>query len=75
MARKTWIDLLYYNEETGEEFFVELDTNGGSKTEEELKQEAWTIIEENFDSEDLATISFQCFTSPEYAEQLGYDTY
>ena len=75
MANRTWIDLLFYNEETGEEFFVELDTEGGSKTKDELKKEAWAIIEENFDSDDLASIRFQCFTSPEYAEQLGYDTY
>jgi len=55
------LDYLFCDEETGEAFFVETDAG---------KDEAMTMAKQYFDNPRLMDIY-----DPEYAEELGYDTY
>lgn len=56
-------DYLFMDNESGEQFFVECDT----------EDEAWEIIDENFG--DTATIELCDRYTVQEAEILGYDTY
>ena len=53
-------DYLFYDNETGEEFFVECDT----------EEEAIEVANKNFNSPKLKAIM-----TPKEAEWFGYDTY
>ena len=55
------LDYLFCDEETGEAFFVETDAG---------KDEAIAMAKQYFDNPRLMDIY-----DPEYAEELGYDTY
>jgi len=55
------LDYLFCDEETGEAFFVETDAG---------KDEAMAMAKQYFDNPRLMDIY-----DPEYAEELGYDTY
>jgi hypothetical protein len=67
MARQ-WIDFLFNDEETGEDFLVELEMDGSSM--DELLAEAQRIADDNFDS-----AVFQEVVSAEDGEMMGLDTY
>lgn len=67
MARQ-WIDFLFSDEETGEDFLVELEMDGSSM--DELLAEAQRIADDNFDS-----AVFQEVVSAEDGEMMGLDTY
>ncbi len=56
-------DYLFIDNESGEQFFVECDT----------EDEAWEILDENFG--DTATIELCDRYTPAEAEWLGFDTY
>lgn len=56
-------DYLFIDNESGEEFFVECDT----------EDEAWNIVDENFGN--AATIELEGRYTVQEAEILGYDTY
>lgn len=56
------IDFLYYDTESGEQFFVEARN----------AHEAWNIVAENFDTANIKYCG--SYTTAE-AEILGYDTY
>lgn len=66
-ARK-YIDFLFYDNATGEDFLVELQMDG-SKLEDLLAQ-AQEIADENF-----SDAEFQEVVSEEDAEMMGIDTY
>lgn len=59
-----WIDYWFEDEESGEEFFVEV------RMTEHAKKDAWAIARANFEKPKL----FGTLT-PEEAEWYGYDTY
>lgn len=63
-----YIDFLYADLATGEEFLVELKADG--KTIKELRGEANIIAEENFEAP-----TFKGIVSEEQAEMMGIDTY
>lgn len=60
----SWIDFLFEDQETGEQFFVEVENRFGAR------DKAWDIAFDNFEDPELIGIY-----SPEDAELLGYDTY
>ena len=64
---KEYVDYLFRDEETGEEFFVELEK--GSTVED-----AWRQLEEVYGG-DLSEVKFIMTVDPETAEAYGYDTY
>ena len=64
---REYVDYLFRDEETGEEFFVELEK--GSTVEE-----AWYQLEEVYGG-DLSEVKFIMTVDPEIAEVYGYDTY
>ena len=64
---KEYVDYLFKDEETGEEFFVELEK--GSTVED-----AWHQLEDVY-GEDLENVKFVMTVDPEIAEIYGYDTY
>ena len=64
---KEYGDDLFRDEETGEEFFVELEK--GSTVED-----AWRQLEEVYGG-DLSEVKFIMTVDPETAEAYGYDTY
>ena len=66
---KEYLDYLFEDEESGEQFFVEI-VKEGSKTYNDCLKEAIKIAKENFDSP-----QFIKRVSPEIAEIYGYDTY
>lgn len=61
-----WKDFRFFDEETGEDFFVEIDCDAT----EDPTADAYAIAEENFSDPQLTGIY-----DPEYAEMLGLDTY
>ena len=63
-----YVDFLYEDEVTGEQFLVELKVEG--KDIKQLKYEANIIARDNFDRPKYISI-----VDPEYAEMLGLDTY
>ena len=63
-----YIDYLFEDEETGEQFFVELRADEG--TDKELYEKACEIAQENFE----APVFIDIYDA-EDAEKLGYDTY
>lgn len=67
MARQ-WIDFLFSDEETGEDFLVELEMDGSPMSD--LLAEAQRIADDNFES-----AVFQEVVSAEDAEMMGLDTY
>ena len=67
MARQ-WIDFLFSDNETGEEFLVELEMDGS--TMDELLDKAQDIADDNFGS-----ATFLEVVSAEDAEMMGLDTY
>lgn len=67
MARQ-WIDFLFSDEETGEDFLVELEMDGSSM--DDLLEEAQRIADDNFES-----AVFQEVISAEDGEMMGLDTY
>ena len=67
MARQ-WVDFLFSDEETGEDFLVELEMDGSSM--DDLLEEAQRIADDNFES-----AVFQEVVSPEDGEMMGLDTY
>lgn len=64
-----WLDCQYYDDESGESFFVELKREAGA-TIEEFIQQCDAIAKENFEAPILCGIVTQ-----EEAEMIGYDTY
>ena len=64
----TYIDYRFIDNETGEQFFVELRTDEGTK--EELMERAMEIAAEYFEEPEFIEI-----VTSETAEMLGYDTY
>lgn len=67
MARQ-WIDFLFNDEETGEDFLVELEMDGSSM--DELLDNAQVIADSNFGSAVFCEV-----VSAEDAEMMGLDTY
>ena len=70
---KDYVDFWFVDDETGEEFFVELqcDTNTPRKQMiKELTPAAMEIATDNFEDPRLIDV-----ISPEEAERLGFDTY
>lgn len=65
---RLWIDFLFSDNETGEEFLVELEMDGSSMNE--LLAEAQYIADDNFGS-----ATFLEVVSAEDAEMMGLDTY
>lgn len=65
---KVYIDFLFEDEETGEQFFVELRADEG--TDKELYEKACEIAQENFEAPVFVDVY-----DAEDAEKLGYDTY
>ena len=68
MANRQWIDFLFCDNDTGEEFLVELEMDG--RTMDALLEEATLIAEDNF-----ADPVFEEVVSAEDAEMMGLDTY
>ena len=66
---KEYLDYIFEDEESGEEFFVEI-VKDDSKTYNDCLKEAIKIAKENFDNP-----QFIKKVSPELAETYGYDTY
>lgn len=64
-----WLDAKFYDEETGEIFFVELKKEDGEDIEDFI-QKCQEVADENF-SEAI----FDGLVDAETAEILGYDTY
>lgn len=64
-----YIDYLFEDVESGEQFFVEIYKTE-HKTEEECFAKALKIANENFNDP-----TFICKVSPEEAETYGYDIY
>ena len=64
-----WLDCQYYDDESGEIFFVELRRAVG-ETIEEFIQKCNAIAKENFEAPVFCGMVMQ-----EEAEMLGYDTY
>lgn len=59
------LNFLFYDDDTGEYFYVQCDT----------ESEAWAILEEEYDG-DLMDLEFTGTTHSDWeAEQYGYDTY
>lgn len=67
MARQ-WIDFLFSDNATGEEFLVEVEMDGS--TMDELLDKAQYIADDNFGS-----ATFLEVVSAEDAEMMGLDTY
>ena len=63
-----YINYLFIDNETGEQFFVELRADEG--TDEELMDKAMEIAADYFDEPEFIGI-----VDGETAEMLGYDTY
>ena len=66
---KEYIDYLFEDVESGEQFFVEI-CKTENMTKEECFEKAVKIANENFDNP-----TYICKVSPEEAETYGYDTY
>ena len=66
---KEYIDYLFEDVESGEQFFVEI-CKAENITKEECLEKAVSIANENFDDP-----TYICEVSPEEAETYGYDTY
>ena len=64
---KEYVDYLFEDEETGEEFFVELEKGSTLK-------DAWHQLEDVYGG-DLSEVKFIMTVDPEIAEVYGYDTY
>ncbi len=69
---KEYIDFMFEDEESGEEFFVELDYNPETTPDPitELYPKAVEIAKENSDKP-----KFMGVVDADYAEQLGLNTY
>ena len=63
---KKWMDYEFYDKESGEAFFVELDEN----KYHDARAEAVRIAKENFEHPVFVRRLY-----PEEADILGYDTY
>ena len=66
---KEYIDYLFEDTESGEQFFVEI-CKTENMTKKECLKKAIDIANENFDDP-----AYICEVSPEEAETYGYDTY
>ena len=66
---KKYIDYLFEDVESGEQFFVEI-CKTENMTKEECLEKAVNIANENFDDP-----TYICEVSPEEAETYGYDIY
>ena len=66
---KEYIDYLFEDVESGEQFFVEI-CKTENMTKKECFEKAVSIANENFDDP-----TYICEVSPEEAETYGYDTY
>lgn len=64
-----WLDAKFYDRETGEIFFVELQKEDGEEMEDFI-QKCQEVADENFDYP-----VFDELVDAETAEILGYDTY
>ena len=64
-----WLDAEFYDEESGEVFFVELQKEAGEEMEDFITK-CQEIADENFDC-----AVFDELVDGETAEMLGYDTY
>ena len=65
---KTYIDFLFEDQDSGEQFFVEVELTGSY---EEARKKAIEIAKENFDNAEI-----QPGWLPDYeAEEWGLDTY
>ena len=64
---REYVDYLFRDSETCEEFFVELEK--GSTVDD-----AWHQLEDVY-GEDLENVKFIMAVDPEIAEAYGYDTY
>ena len=67
--KREYIDFKYYDEETGEIFFVELKVSD-FVSDKQMRREAYRIALENFNKP-----KFICTVSDDEADLLGYDTY
>ena len=70
---KDYIDFWFVDEESGEEFFVELECASDIPKKEAIKKllpEARKIAHDNFEAPKLIDV-----VPPEVAEMLGFDTY
>lgn len=68
-----YMDFWFYDDTTGEQFFVELECNPATPRKQAIKAltpKAIEIAKDNFDAPHLLDV-----ISPEEAEILGYDTY
>ena len=66
---KEYIDYLFEDVKSGEQFFVEI-CKTENMTKEECFEKAVSIANENFNDP-----TYICEVSPEEAETYGYDTY
>ena len=67
--KREYIDFKYYDEETGEIFFVELKVSD-FVSDKQMRREAYRIAVENFNKP-----KFICAVSDDQLHFLGYDTY
>ena len=68
-TKRKWLDFLFFDNETGEEFFVELDMNLFQNLQDAIDV-AKAVADENFDK-----AVFQYTVCQSDAEIMGLDTY